>query len=150
MDDYLSYVYEKICAALEKCNEFISDGELRATFAHPRISMWQDMVHTATNLQSRVRAVVDLLLDKHDSGGRNALVWLLRVLSGHYHSDDAMHLELLDLAFELQTALGPSKPTIPETDKNSVIFQQSPDMTSPNTFLTFTINRTGLELRIHW
>ena len=112
--------------------------------------MWQDMLHTATNLQSRVRAVVDLLLDKHDSGGQNALVLLLRVLSGNYRPADAMHLELLDLAFELQTALGTCKSTSTKTDENSVSLQQSVDVTSPNTFLTLTINRTGLELRIRW
>lgn len=149
MAGYSFYIHKRICTALLKCNEFKSDEDLHAAFADPRINMWQDTLHTATNLQSRVRAVVDLLLDKHDSDGQNALFLLLTVLSENYRPADAMHLELLDLASELQTALDPWKPTRTKTDKNFVSLQFSVDVTLSLTFLTLTI-RTRLELRIHW
>jgi len=105
-------IYKRLRTTLLNCGPFASDSELKAAFIDARINPWRDRLPQAGNPASRVKATVDFLYNQYSETQENALVLLLRVLSDQSHSGDACHLELAELASELESAIkGPDMPS---------------------------------------
>lgn len=149
MSSYSPELYKRICATLRTCREFESDNDLRAALADPLINHWQDFLPTATDLQSRVKAVVDYFQKNRDRNKVNALVLLLRILSANYNPNDALHHELQKLACELQNELEAYESTTIVAHEEAKNSQQSVPDALPDRFLTLMIDNEGLELRVH-
>lgn len=107
-----SNVHKRLRETLLDCGPFGDDNQLRAVFAHPTLKPWRHSVPQASNQADRVDAAIAFLIEKRRSDTReNALVLLLRVLSGRYDPNDECHPRLARLADDLEHALGGGLPT---------------------------------------
>ena len=88
---------------LQECIEhFGSDDELRTLFADKRLRPWQFELPHSNSLNGRIDNTISYLSDKYNAAGENAIVLLLRVLSGKYHPDDSRPSRLIQLAAALE------------------------------------------------
>jgi hypothetical protein len=98
-------LYREVRRILMECAAFDSDRELRALFVDLRLSPWRNRVPEASSRQSRVQAVMALLVNAANTSGDNALVLLVQVLRDLTDSEDTLYADLCRLAVELTTAL---------------------------------------------
>jgi hypothetical protein len=91
--------------ALLECGPFANDSDIKAVFVDKRIIPWRNRLPQANNPTSRVQAVVEFLHDQFSDDRENALVLLLRVLSGRVDPGDACYGRLTQLADELEREL---------------------------------------------
>lgn len=119
-----SEITNRLSNLLLKCDQFNSDLELQAFFRTNRqISLWANKVRDATNRENRVNFTIDLLQNRQNCDGKNALVLLLYTLKDKADNDDAICEELEELASELEewwerhTSAGKGHKPITETEE---------------------------------
>jgi len=101
-----STMYGQLREALLDSGLFANDRQLGAIFAHPDLSPWRHRIPQAPDPASRVNETIAFLLEKHRADTQeNALVLLLRVLSGQLDPADECHRRLIRLAEELERTL---------------------------------------------
>jgi hypothetical protein len=83
---------------LKSCDELVSNDDLGALFADPRLQIWRFGVREATSIRARIDQLIDYLSDKRNTTGQHGLVLLLQTLAERYDTSDARHGELLALA----------------------------------------------------
>jgi endonuclease G len=111
MNSIPSTLYSELREALLDCGPFRDDNQLRAVFAHAKLSPWRHSVPQVSNLADRVDTTIAFLVGQHRSDTKeNALVIFLRVLSERLDPADACHPRLLRLAAELEPALRGDSP----------------------------------------
>lgn len=93
-------LYNRLRAALINCGPFSSSSELKAAFVDQRLSPWQNWLPEADDPTERAERVIELLYNRYNDAGENALVLLLRTLSERLNSRDACYQRLVDLASE--------------------------------------------------
>jgi hypothetical protein len=98
-------ILKRLKSVLLQCGPFSSDGALNATFVDARLAPWQDSIPHADDPQTRVNFTIEFLQDQESAEGENALVLLLRILSGDKDPGDACHRRLVQLAHDLSRAL---------------------------------------------
>ncbi len=104
-------LYSQLSKVLFNCGPFDSNDQLRSVFAHPKLEPWRKSVPEASSAQDRVFAVIAFLAEKRRSDTKeNALVLLLHVLSDRVDPEDECHQRLVNLAHDLEGALGGSSP----------------------------------------
>lgn len=94
-----------ILNALPRCGPLESDESLRAAFIDERIRKWRNMLRTAYSAQSRAELLVDLLCERFDERGANALALALQVF-GERAPGDTCKNELQRLATRLAEGEG--------------------------------------------
>jgi len=114
-------LHPRIREALLRCSCFGSDRELNALFADERLAPWRNQIPDNTpNREARVNTLIDDLHDQADAEGHNALALFLSILAGHCDPADSLHVELHNLAIELD-------PTIPRLESPPLSQAPSPD-----------------------
>ncbi len=98
-------LYKRLQDVLLHCGPFDSDTALRSVFADQRIHSWQSKFSGADNPDARIKCVIDFLCDQYDASQENALALFLRVLSDLTDPDDACHIQLTELAREIDKSL---------------------------------------------
>ena len=100
-------MFNQVRRALMDCEPLRDDGRLRAIFAYPKLKPWQHSVPQAPTLTARVDAVIAFLIERSRADtGENALVLLIRALSEQLDPADDRHPRLVELAANLNQALG--------------------------------------------
>jgi tetratricopeptide (TPR) repeat protein len=110
-----SHLSNSLREALAECEQFETDRDLRALFTDKSLAPWRNSLPQANTLMGRVDAVIGFLHDKHRRDGSNALVLLLRVLSGKLDAEDDRHDRLVELADGLEPVLGSRVSTTPHS-----------------------------------
>jgi hypothetical protein len=96
-------LYMRIRQALLDCGPFDDDRQMRAVFAHPLLSPWQNGLPQADTRVGRVDGVIDYLRSrKRSDTGDNALGLLLQVLVERTDPGDECHGRLAGLTDELR------------------------------------------------
>jgi hypothetical protein len=97
--------YKHLLTVLSNCGPFATDHEMRAMFVDNRISNWRDDIPQANSPSSRVRIVIEFLIDREDADDTNALVLFLCVLRENVSPEDACYEDLNTLIEEMESAL---------------------------------------------
>jgi len=105
-----SHLSKPLREALAACDQFETNRSLRNVFAHEWLKPWRNSLPQAETLWDRVDDVIGFLHERYHRDGANALVLLLRVLSGQIDLSDNRHHQLATLADELERALGGGAP----------------------------------------
>mgnify|MGYP000496678957 CR=1 FL=1 len=93
---------------LSRCPEFKDNTQLSAVFVDARIVGWRYGLHDTFNIQARVNAAIDYLLDAYNDKGENVFILFLSVLSDLRAPRDQRHLQLQQLIDNLEPILQPS------------------------------------------
>lgn len=113
-----SDLYHRLRTEILRCGPFSSDDTLKTIFVDERISLWRDEIPNAASPKERVNKVIDVLSDRFDHKGQNALALLLRVLEEQFDPADACHQTLNTLAYtveetQVSTLAKPEPPALP-------------------------------------
>jgi hypothetical protein len=110
-------LYREVRRVLMDCPAFDSDRELRALFRlDSRLHPWRNRVPEASSRESRVQAVMALLVNAANTSRENALVLLLQVLCDLAEPTDSVQPDLYRLSGELAAVLEVDSPRIPATE----------------------------------
>jgi hypothetical protein len=101
-----AHLSNRLREALADCEQFETHRSLRSLFAHELLKPWRNSLPQADTMMGRVDATISFLHDKRRRDGANALVLLLRVLSGQLDPEDERHHQLAELADALDRSLG--------------------------------------------
>ena len=101
-------LHHRLRNALLECEQFASDDALKAVVvSYAPLKPWRFSLPQANSIPGRVDAVIGYLVDKRRSDTQeNALVLLVCLLADRIPEGDERHQQLVDLAVELEDAIG--------------------------------------------
>jgi hypothetical protein len=93
---------------LSRCPEFEDNAQLGAVFVDARIAGWRYGLPETSNIQARVNAVIEYLLNSYNDKSENIFVLFLSVLSNLRAPTDQLHLRLQQLIKNIEPILQPA------------------------------------------
>lgn len=115
MTDILKDSYERVWMILLRRDPFESDDELRALFSDVRLVAWRDCLPETKSRAERVMALIDILAERTNSTGENALALFLHVLAENIAPDTDYHRQLVELTEEIGAAVNATSTKSPNT-----------------------------------
>jgi len=101
---------KEVRLVLQECEQFESQRQLRAFFAHPQLKPWRNRLPEEHRLSARVDGVVAMLHNKQSQPtGENALVLLLQIVAQDPNTDEEFQSKLMTLADQIERTLVSNK-----------------------------------------
>lgn len=87
-------ILRELREVLSRCPEFEDNAQLHAVFVDARIAGWRYGLPATSNIQARIDAVIEYLLNSYNDKSENILILFLSVLSDLRAPTDQLHLRL--------------------------------------------------------